>query len=951
MTTECPSEATLTEVASGQALSLHVKQVEEHAATCERCAALLVRLKASETPTRTISPGSQPQPGAPKELHPRGTRIGRFIVEGRLGEGGMGVVLLAKDPELDRSVALKLLRDGDSSTEDSGGRTRLLREAQAMARLSHPNVVTIYEVGTHGNQVFLALELVEGSTAKVWLKAQPRTWQEIVRAFLEAGRGLTAAHAKGFVHRDFKPDNVLISADGRVRVTDFGLARAVEAPDDLPVGPASSPGASPSLLASPLTQAGVVVGTIAYMSPEQYRGESIDARSDIYSFCVTLYEALFGVRPYRRPGETTVEPPAPGSTAPGWLRDVLLKGMAVDRERRYATMDELLLALSRDPAAPRKRVLLGAAAVVLLAGAGAGLYRFAAGGPASPCDDVDGTLATVWNDGVRQRLAGAFASTGDPEHLNRWTYAERALDGYAKLWRETATGACTAAAAQTKTESDTALRLKLECLMPRLAAFETVTGLLANADDALRDGAVVIVKDLPLPAECADARTLGGASQLPPAQHAERIAELRNVIVRANVKSTIGDSKGAIGDLKGVLEAVEKLGYPLLEAEVLLALASAQGSDGDWTTADKNYQRALDVAEKHHLDQLAAKAAVEVLAGLALSGQPLEKVDAAIEPTLRIIGRAGDGPPQQYLVAHALDVVYASTGRTEKALPYAKKALELIRQVNGPDSLREFMNLNNYGAAADTLGHYEEALKAWSDALALEQRVVGRARAGTGLVWANIVLTTSKMGNWEEAGRVCREVLPKSEKLGENAFTAMVQGVYANVLLEEGNAADGEKWMQRSVDLVRKLQMVGSPIGGEVLRQASEALLRLGRPKQAVALVDEMMANEKPRIPADSAEWVTPLKYAGAAYLANGEAGRAREVLERALALVKGQVVYPGWVPQMKFQLAQALPGAPADRARARQLVDEAEAELATLPQRKRLREAVVAWREKTFGR
>ncbi len=211
--------------------------------------------------------------------------------------GGMGVVYAAHDSELDRRVAIKLLRR-DASTAADVSRARLMREAQAMARLSHANVIDIYEIGSFGEHLFVVMELIDGVTLREWLRLAPRSWREIVRVFVAAGDGLAAAHRAGIVHRDFKPDNVLISTSGRICVTDFGLARInaheVEASVSSPVGPRDS-----ELAAAPdHTYAGRLVGTPAYMAPEQMRGEPTDARADVFAFCAALYEALYGVRPY-----------------------------------------------------------------------------------------------------------------------------------------------------------------------------------------------------------------------------------------------------------------------------------------------------------------------------------------------------------------------------------------------------------------------------------------------------------------------------------------------------------------------------------------------------------------------------------------------------------------------------------------------------------------------------
>ncbi|MBC8071061.1 MAG: serine/threonine protein kinase, partial [Deltaproteobacteria bacterium] len=280
--------------------------------------------------------------------------VGRYRIHERLGTGGMGVVYAAQDDELDRPVAIKILRTDLAS--GSAGRQRLLREAQAIAKLSHPNVVHVYEVGQEGGQVFMAMELVRGDTLRRWSQAAKRTPNEVVEVFLKVGEGLAAAHAHGIVHRDFKPDNVLVALDGRPRVVDFGLARASGAATttrELAV-PLASTSAS-GLRDFDTTRTGTVVGTPAYMAPEQLELAEPDARSDQFSFCAALFEALYGKRPFHGSTYTelthslsqsrpaVVDPAAFG--VPRALHLVVLRGLAREPASRFATMPELLAAL------------------------------------------------------------------------------------------------------------------------------------------------------------------------------------------------------------------------------------------------------------------------------------------------------------------------------------------------------------------------------------------------------------------------------------------------------------------------------------------------------------------------------------------------------------------------------------------------------------------------------
>lgn len=336
-------------------------------------------------------------------------RIGRFTVLRKLGAGGMGVVYAAYDEKLDRKLAIKIIH----APEDDGGRAsiRLRREARAMARLSHPNVVQVFDDGEYEGRVFIAMEFVRGPTLDAWLRgdgdsgqrghggpgaraSRPsprRSWREIVAMHIGAGKGLAAAHAAGLVHRDYKPSNVMVSRDGRARVLDFGLVRQDDSAErpSVPIiatalGSLGAP--RPDLLSENLTLDGAIVGTPSYMSPEQLTGQPVDARSDQFSFCVTLYEALYRVNPFASPNMAArilrvmgnaVAPPPPDTDVPPWVHEALVRGLRCEPEERWPSMEALLTALAHDPdAAPdggsalrhsRRPIIFGAGAFAVVA--------------------------------------------------------------------------------------------------------------------------------------------------------------------------------------------------------------------------------------------------------------------------------------------------------------------------------------------------------------------------------------------------------------------------------------------------------------------------------------------------------------------------------------------------------------------------------------------------------
>ncbi|HEY2746918.1 MAG TPA: serine/threonine-protein kinase [Polyangia bacterium] len=354
----CPEPSALQEFIEGTLPSPHQDGLKEHFAHCDECRELVLALSSSDAAPRA-----------------REWMLGRYEVLHRLGEGGMGVVYAARDPDLGRRVALKLLRRAASADRVAKeGEARLLREAQAMARLNHPNVIIVHDVGTYDDGVFIAMELVEGETLGQWMSRE-RPWHEVVDMLLRAGRGLEAAHAAGLVHRDFKPENVLVGRDGRVRVTDFGLARMVTARKD--EASQVRERALDRTVELTLTDTGALVGTPAYMAPEQLGGAASDVRTDVFSFCVVMFEALFRRRPFAGTSLHELRDAIARNEVavvadrhvPRRLRAVLQRGLRATPGERHPTMTALLAAIEAARRDRRPRAALAGALLLALAGA------------------------------------------------------------------------------------------------------------------------------------------------------------------------------------------------------------------------------------------------------------------------------------------------------------------------------------------------------------------------------------------------------------------------------------------------------------------------------------------------------------------------------------------------------------------------------------------------------
>jgi serine/threonine protein kinase/tetratricopeptide (TPR) repeat protein len=382
-TVACPDENTWLRYVDGGGAGEVDNELHAHLDACAECRLVFAELARDEA---TLD---------------RGAQLGRYVVIDVLGRGGMGIVYKAFDPELDRAIALKLVAVGNE-LEPEAARQRLLREAKTLARLSHPNVVTVHDVGTIGDRVFVAMEYVTGVTLRAWLR-MPRTADEVIGVLSDAARGLAAAHRLAIVHRDFKPENVMVDDVGRARVLDFGLARSTGAALDGSRAPTGSGNAR-------ITRSGAVAGTPNYMAPEQARAAS--AASDQFSFCVVLHEALYGERPV-----ADARPPARRGIA-NRVRRALTIGLRADPAQRYASMDALLDAM-RPPR--RARIAIAALAVVALGGGAVAAWTIAH----APSIDDACALATadverVWNPARRAELT-ALAGVPVAAQVDTWT--------------------------------------------------------------------------------------------------------------------------------------------------------------------------------------------------------------------------------------------------------------------------------------------------------------------------------------------------------------------------------------------------------------------------------------------------------------------------------------------------------------------------------------------------
>ncbi len=669
-------------------------------------------------------------------------RIGRFPILGRLGQGGMGAVFSAFDEELDRRIAVKVMLS--SAAAGTQGRERMRREAQAMARLSHPNIVAVHEVGVADDQVFIAMEFVRGVSLDAWLSQQPRPWRAVLEVFVQAGRGLAAAHAAGLVHRDFKPSNVMVGDDGQIKILDFGLARATEdRADDEHPRPVSS--ATNVAQTAPLTRPGMIAGTPAFMAPEQHLGEGASAASDQFSFCVALYGGLFGAPPFAARSlaglvaavcDGTPEPPPRDTDVPTWVRRAVMQGLARAPERRHPSMVALLDALGADPSARRRRWLLaGLAAAVVVAG-GFGIARMAA---AEPCPDGRSELHGAWDDERRARV-GAALRAGASHGEATWARVEPALDAYAQAWVEAREHACQAL--HEGAVSELLHDRGVACLSRGRTALDALVEVFERADATTVEKAVTAVAGLPALARCDDADALLAEIAPPDAAIVDEVAALSESLARARAVEDAGRVATSVSAADGVLVEAERLGYPPLVAQALLRRGSGELIAGQATEADDDLGRAAWGAVAAGDDAVAGEAAARrIFVRSELLGRP---ADALVElPWARALVDRTHDDVLLGLFLHNAAAVYSRAGDPAQARALAREALAARRRFAGPDHPDIALTLANLGRFERDLGDFAAALESLREAVRVTEVALGPRhpqRAMIGSVLASALL-------------------------------------------------------------------------------------------------------------------------------------------------------------------------------------------------------------------
>jgi tetratricopeptide (TPR) repeat protein/predicted Ser/Thr protein kinase len=894
------------------------------------------------------APADEPLLRNPPEW--KGRRVGRYLVLDELGSGGMGEVYLAYDPQLDRRVALKLLRrDRGASAE---AQDRLLREAQALAKLSHPNVVSVHDVGTVEDvaagierTVYVAMEYVEGATLRAW--ARERSWREIVAAYRAAGAGLAAAHRQGIVHRDFKPTNVIVGHDGRARVLDFGLARRVGEPLLVDADLDESLDRSPDVVSGDggrslarssldlhLTQTGLVLGTPAYMAPEQFAGEEVDRRGDLFSFCVALWEALYGQRPFagddpaqivRAVRAGRIREPGRNPGEPGRLRAIVRRGLAAKPADRPPDMDTLLAELDR-VARPLPRGALALGAAVLAA---AGIIALGPGGGAAPaidpCAGARDQLAGVWDGARKNDIAAAFGKTAPSYATEASASVTRTLDAWTDAWVDARTDACVATRVRGD-QSEELMDLRIACLDHRRTELQALVDVFAAADaDVVRNAVQGAMSLRPVEA-CADRQYLRAAVRPPedPAV-AETVARLQEQRAAAHALVAAGKYAQAIEATDAVLDAARPLGYDPLVAEVALVAAEAAErasridqvrplleeallaasrcgharAEAEALTGISGFlgYREANLTEARRYARHAKAVAVrlgnppELLAGITVREANAEvragRPDAAVPLFERVLAMPSSSVllrRQQQIAALNLSAAHGAAGNYEEADAALTAAIGRLREDLGPRHPNYGVALMNLGATEWKLGELDEALAHLDEAESVIEGALGERSVEMGQALHNRGVVLRERGETEAALEAYeRALVIKREVLGpENPSVALTSNNVGSILYELQRHDEAEGYLVRAIEIMEKTLGREHPEIGYAMSTLGLVRLARGQTDEAIALFEEAIEVRAGVSGADETTGEARIGLARALAKTGRDLPRARELARQA---------------------------------------------------------------------
>ncbi len=859
---------------------------------------------------------------------PAATRIGRFVVLERVGMGGMGIVYAAYDPQLDRRIALKVMRDDAVQSRRARQQRMLLREARAMAKLSHPNVVAVYDAGTIDGQVFVAMEFVESVTLREWM-GESHAADERRRVFLQAGRGLAMAHAAGLVHRDFKPENVLVPHDGAVRVTDFGLARAIDAQS-----PAHSSAAWPAHHSGTGERSLLRAGTPAYMSPQQLRGEAVDARADQWAFCVALFEAHAGHRPFEL---EVLREIADGKEAPrvrvpdaveidSNVRAAIERGLSPQPDDRFADMDALLSVLEppgRSRAPWVVAGLVGSVALVTLA--------VWARAPERTCSRATSRLDGIWDADAKVRIAGALVAASPALGPETWRRVEPALDEHVEQWLDLRQGSCRAA--EDGELSAELLDLRMACLDARRGELKALSDTLLEADAQVVSRAVESTLRLTPLSTCTDPRILRELSPPGPSEAIrDAVAEVRAAVEharalrragkaaeglervdvavvdaerlgdptamiearleRGRIRAELADREGAMEDFDAVVEAGGRARYLSAVAEASVALVDVVGVDLARVDAGLDLARTAAVAVALGGDATLARARLQLAKGrvLYLAGRSEEGLEATREG-LDALGGSQASERARLEQASALRLIAKlALARDDHALAreQAQRALAMFEGLLGAEHPEVAATLAHAAAASLRAGETDAARSQFERAARIQREVYGEAHPVYGRTILNLGSVMRVSGDLEAARTSYREAIAILESsLGADDLRVAQAWInIGGVETELDHPAAAEAAYERGLKGLRATVGDEHPQVALALANVGRMQLRRGDVDAALATLRQALEIRQKRLGPDHLQTARTRHSLGDALAAAGDLDGARGEYDTALTVM-----------------------------------------------------------------